>query len=309
MSGVLLVLLTILGFSLLLGTAAVRLLVRLLRRGRRRGPALLWTDRLLFTVGGVALLCFLYGLWIEPRWVEVTTVPVEMAEIPPGTPPIRVVQLSDFHAPSNLALQRRLPELVAGLRPDLIVFTGDAVNRPGGVAPFRETMRRLAETAPVLAVRGNRDRGAVERVDLFGGTGARELRGAAVEVTVRGVPLAFVGASRRGDWTDVYRALRRQPEGRIAVYVAHSPDVTDDVARWGADLVLAGHTHGGQVALPGYGALWTSSRFGKRFEAGLYEVDGARLYVNRGIGMEATLPPVRFLARPEVTVLELRPAG
>jgi len=75
------------------------------------------------------------------------------------------------------------------------------------------------------------------------------------------------------------------------------------------DLYCAGHTHGGQVALPFYGALVTFSKYGKRFETGLYRVGETRLYVSRGIGMEGgKIPRVRFCSRPEVTVIEIHPA-
>ena len=82
------------------------------------------------------------------------------------------------------------------------------------------------------------------------------------------------------------------------------------MARHHVDLFLAGHTHGGQVALPFYGAIVTFSRFGKRFEAGLHRVANTWLYVNRGLGMEGgPAPRVRFCARPEVSVLEVWPAS
>ena len=74
----------------------------------------------------------------------------------------------------------------------------------------------------------------------------------------------------------------------------------------GVDLQLSGHTHGGQVRLPLYGALLTLSAMGKRFEAGLYRLGEMALYVNRGLGMEGgAAPRVRFLCRPEITVFDL----
>jgi hypothetical protein len=76
------------------------------------------------------------------------------------------------------------------------------------------------------------------------------------------------------------------------------------------DLYCAGHTHGGQVALPLYGALITFSKYGKKYEAGLYREGETWLYVNRGIGMEGgSTPRVRFWAPPEVTVIEVSPPG
>jgi predicted MPP superfamily phosphohydrolase len=80
-----------------------------------------------------------------------------------------------------------------------------------------------------------------------------------------------------------------------------------EVAERSVDLYCAGHTHGGQIAVPSYGALVTLSRFGKRYEAGLYREKSTTLYVNRGIGMEGGVPRVRFWSRPELTVIDLVP--
>jgi hypothetical protein len=303
-----LVLLIIAALAILCCAAVGRLAVRVLRRGIVRPRALLWTDRVLFAGGGLALLAFCYARWVEPRWVEVAAVSIPTPKLPPGAAPIRIVQLSDFHSPSNRALQDRLPGLVRAQKPDLIVFTGDAVNTPDGVGSVRRTMAELARIAPTYAVRGNRDQGPVEKVDLFGGTGATELHGTPVMNPVRGASLALVGASLTRDRMRVRRGLRAQRDSTFTIYLGHSPDYIADISGWGADLYLAGHTHGGQVALPFYGAVWTSSRFGKRFERGLHREGGTWLYINRGIGMEAVLPYVRFLARPEITVIELRPA-
>jgi uncharacterized protein len=296
--------------ALFVAVAAARLAARVVGRARRAPPPPRWVaalDRALLagTLLGAAL--YGYGHWIEPRRVEITATRVPLAAMRPGSRPVRLVLLADVHSPTNAWLQRRLPPLVAALRPDLVVFAGDALGARAGLAPFRETMAALAAAAPTFAVRGNAD-DAFPDVDPFAGTGARELRGAGDTLRVGNVTLRLVGASRRGDWRRVHGALRGAPAGEVTVYVAHSPDVADDVAAWGADLVVAGHTHGGQVALPGYGAVWTASRFGKRFEAGLYRVGSARLYVTRGVGMERLLPKVRLGARPEVALLTLVPA-
>jgi predicted MPP superfamily phosphohydrolase len=99
------------------------------------------------------------------------------------------------------------------------------------------------------------------------------------------------------------------PPGVLMVFLHHYPDEIYEVAKQQVDLYCAGHTHGGQVALPIYGALITFSRFGKRFESGLYKVEDTHLYVNRGIGMDGGFAPrVRFCARPEVTVIDIAAA-
>ena len=117
------------------------------------------------------------------------------------------------------------------------------------------------------------------------------------------------GDCERADWAAIEAAIARVPADRFRLFLYHYPPRVLDVAGK-VDLMLSGHTHGGQVALPFYGALTTLSATGKQFEKGFYEVGGTRLYVNRGIGMEGKpVPPIRFLARPEVTLVELAPQG
>jgi predicted MPP superfamily phosphohydrolase len=145
-------------------------------------------------------------------------------------------------------------------------------------------------------------------LDLFGSTGAHELKGEAVKVDVRGTPLWIAGVPVEGE-SRIGVVLNSIPSGEFSVFLHHYPDEIEEVARGNVDLYCAGHIRGGQIALPFYGALVTLSKYGKRFEAGLYHVGETRLYVNRGIGMEGgEIPRVRFCARPEVTVIEIRPA-
>ncbi len=102
------------------------------------------------------------------------------------------------------------------------------------------------------------------------------------------------------------RALADIPHEDFKVFLYHYPGLIYTLADRGIDLHCAGHTHGGQVALPFYGAITTMARFGKRFEAGLYRVHNTQLYVNRGIGMEGGYAPrVRFWCRLEVSLLEI----
>ena len=109
------------------------------------------------------------------------------------------------------------------------------------------------------------------------------------------------------DWPDLGHVLATVPADMPTLLLYHFPDAAHLAAKHGIDLYCCGHTHGGQVALPFYGALVTLSRFGKRYEAGLYRVQDTWLYVNRGIGTEGSTPRVRFCARPEVTVIDLVP--
>jgi len=279
---------------------------RFVRRDPIRGRTWLWSYRCVMAVAVAGLCCMAYARLVEPFWPEVTRITLDTSKLPPGSRPIRIVQISDLHCDPQPRLEERLPDLVAAERPDIIVFTGDAVNVPEGLPHFRRCMTRLAAIAPTFAVRGNWDSRSWADLDFYGGTGVRELRSEAVRVDGLDAPLYVAGCS----WSlgmQAEQALATVPEGALTVFLFHTPDGILDVPHDRVDLYLCGHTHGGQVALPLYGALITLSKHGKRFEAGLYHASHMPAYVNRGIGMEGgPVPRVRFLARPEITLLTFR---
>jgi predicted MPP superfamily phosphohydrolase len=302
--------------------AAVVLARITLRRIRRTGPPgrkQFWLQRVVLALAGLGLLCFAYGYFVEPYWPEVTHVRIASAKLPKGTRPIRLVHISDLHSDPRVRLEARLPDIIAAEHPDLIVFTGDAINSPEGLPIFQQCLTRLAQIAPTYAVQGNWDAWNWLDLDRFAGTGARELKSEAVKLDVAGTSIWLAGMPVSGDWiSGETPSARRQfdrtlgaiPADAFSVFLYHYPDEIDVVAARKVDLYCAGHTHGGQVALPLYGALITLSRFGKKYEAGLYRTGQTWLYVNRGLGMEGgPAPRVRFCARPEVTVIEIAPAS
>jgi predicted MPP superfamily phosphohydrolase len=290
--------------------AAAWVLAAALVRKLKRRPAprrFRWVRRIVLVLAGGALLCIAYGTFIEPYWLEVTHVTIPTAKLPPDARPIRIVHISDLHCEAS-GLPFPLHRIVGELKPDLIAFTGDGFNSPGGLKQFRGWIGHLSAIAPTFAVQGNWDRRCwVTR--FVDGTGARELTGQAVKVQVAGTELYLVGAAA-GRWPAIEAALATLPPNAMKIVLYHYPDEIPAAAQLGADLVLAGHTHGGQVALPFYGAIVTLSSTGKQFEAGLYHVRDTYAYVSRGIGMEGGyVPRVRFCARPEVTLIELVPAS
>jgi predicted MPP superfamily phosphohydrolase len=104
--------------------------------------------------------------------------------------------------------------------------------------------------------------------------------------------------------------LADQAASTFSVLLYHSPDLAPMVSELGIDLQLSGHTHGGQVRLPFFGALYTSSLYGKKFEMGRYQLGAMTLYVTRGIGMEGKAAPrVRFLCPPQVTTWQIEGRG
>jgi hypothetical protein len=231
---------------------------------------------------------------------------VATAKLPTGSQPIRIVHISDTHCDPKVRLEDRLPDIIADLKPDIILFTGDAINSIDGLPNFRRLMSRLAAVAPTYAVRGNWEWDRFRDIDLYAGTGVTELITRVQPVNIRGATLYLVGVAWP-DWPPATPLQNIPPPGALTVMMYHTPDLALQVPIK-TDLLLVGHTHGGQIALPFYGALVTLCRGGKRFERGMYDLGGPMMHVSRGIGMEGGyVPRVRFFSRPDVSLIELAP--
>jgi len=289
--------------------AAVTLVRRFRGRSAERSRRWRSIGNLAVVLAVLGLPCFYYGWRIEPFWPEVTRIPITTDKLAPGESAIRVVHLSDLHSERRERLEPILPRLVAALRPDIIVFTGDAINGLDGLPTFKRCLGQLATIAPTFAVRGNWDAWYFPQADLFGGTRAHELDGEIAPVLLpSGRTVFLAGISVRHE-ARLGAMLSRLPAHELSLFLFHYPDLIESVRESSVDLYCAGHTHGGQVALPLYGALVTFSAFGKKYESGLFQEGATAMYVNRGIGMEGgPVPRVRFLARPEITLYEISPA-
>jgi predicted MPP superfamily phosphohydrolase len=195
--------------------------------------------------------------------------------------------------------------VIAAQHPDLIVFLGDAINSTWALGAFKQLMLTLHNIAPVVAVQGSQDRGAWwDSHNVYAGTGAVLLRDEATERNIRGTELYIWGQ----DYLPPHLLPREPPPspGAFTILLQHGPDLMPDAVQAHFDLYLAGHTHGGQIALPFYGAVFTNSRYDKKYESGMFQVGSTTLYVNRGLGFAKwPQPEARFLARPEVTVIDL----
>ncbi len=159
-------------------------------------------------------------------------------------------------------------------------------------------MRELGAPHGVYASLGNWDR---DPRPIFDGTGVELLAERSVEIIVRGAPVRVAGCG----FGISPKVLGTAPPDTLNILLYHHPDFLEQFSHLGYDLVLSGHTHGGQVRLPGLGPFIHMSRSG--YDAGLYTMDKTVLYVNRGLGAEGgPLPEFRLFCRPEVTVLDVK---
>jgi predicted MPP superfamily phosphohydrolase len=272
--------------------------VALVRLARRK--PLGWVSRIALVVSAIGLVCFLWGLLIEADWLEVTHVSLSTAKWPKGRK-LRIAHFSDLHIDRDSRALARLATELDEARPDLVVFTGDSLNDAGSLKLLRSTLGSMHPRLARLAVRGNHDVYRWHALDLFGGGVAIELQRG--PVILENETLAICGAPFNA-WDALPDCIAGAPKGAFTILAFHTPDLVEGIEPR-PDLYLAGHTHGGQIALPFYGALLTMSRFDKKYESGLYTVGATTLYVNRGIGFEPHFPRVRFASRPELTIIDV----
>ncbi|HEY9773743.1 MAG TPA: metallophosphoesterase family protein [Planktothrix sp.] len=295
------------GAFIALYSAAIFLLIRPFISPMERVPPLGGVGKMILGFAALGLVLAAYAFFIEPMQLDVTHLSIPIDGLSPSAAPIRIVQFSDTHCDATARLEPRLPEEIRKQKPDLIFFTGDACNSEKGFENWRKCIEQVKQIAPLFACKGDWDVDA-NNINSFGRVG---LTGEGTKlVDVRGQKLfiiqvpAIVGASARA-------AANKAPKGMPVIMLAHSPDqdvvITQDMR--GIDLLCVGHTHGGQIALPFYGALITQAKTGRAYSRGLSQIGNGWIYTNRGIGMEGHFPRVRFCSVPELTVFDLVPSG
>jgi predicted MPP superfamily phosphohydrolase len=253
----------------------------------------------------IGVICFLYGYFIEPYRVEVKEFQIRTDKLKQTS--FRIVQISDLHCDRKVRNEEAVVEMVNNIKSDVIVFTGDAVNTPSALSMFKEMMKNLSAPLGKFAVYGNFEAWHWSGLDYYSGTGFELLDARTVVISKNGEILSFSGLSCDNPQA-AEGLLEKLSSECFNVFLFHFSDLVEDLEGLNVDLYLCGHTHGGQVSLPFYGALVTMSKLGKKYESGMYAVGRTILYVNRGIGLEARpAPQVRFLARPEVTVFDIVP--
>jgi len=281
--------------------------------GRRRalGRIALWS------AGAAGTGIGAWGMWLEPALLQVRRYTLPIRDLPPWAEGLRVVHLSDTHHGPYVSLpylQRAMARANA-LQADLVVLTGDYVHRtPKSIVPGIAVLADLRARLGVYAVLGNHDhwegpedcRAALRRAGIrlldrdhvfFGPEGPRTEPGAEA--------LCLAGF---GDlWEDEHdpaEALVGVPAETPRLVLSHHPDYAEKIpAALRVDLLLAGHTHGGQVRVPGRGTPVVPSAFGQKYAGGLCQGPRCPVLVSRGVGMAYL--PVRIGVPPEIVLLTL----
>jgi uncharacterized protein len=261
-----------------------------------------------------------YGLFWGRINLQVTRQPIKLANLPQGFHGFRIAQLSDIHVGPFMSEEqiRKFVRIANDLKPDLIVLTGDFVTWDASTAPaVVNALSGLKAPLGVYGSLGNHDEWADAEdllTELFAHAGVPILRQEHTAITAGNESFNLIGVdftnSRHmsvGGWhLSSYRlegVERLMVPGTANILLSHNPDSFDRAAEMGIDLSLAGHTHGGQLALEFINPNIAPSRLMTPYVAGWFERPGGQLYVNRGIGTIAA--PMRVGAPPEITVYEL----
>jgi predicted MPP superfamily phosphohydrolase len=281
------------------------------RREKEKDKPSRWTRRrvLRLLAGAATVGAGIDALWWEPRRLVVEPVSFRFRDLPSELDGLRLAQLSDFHR-SPWVRQGEIERAVAvtnTLAPDLVVLTGDYVSlRRRYAEPCAAALSELRAPLGRFAVLGNHDHwlGPKRVAAALRQAGLTVLRNAAVPVARRGADLWLVGVDDAFvHRDDLSLALRGVPGAAFKVVLLHEPDLADMVSRYPVQLQLSGHSHGGQVRLPGLGPILLP-RMGRKYPMGRRQVARLQLYTSRGIGR--IQPAVRFNCPPEVTLITLR---
>jgi predicted MPP superfamily phosphohydrolase len=277
-----------------------------------RHEPLAWPLRFYFWTYVPGLVVCGYGILIRRKWFVVKDVEVKLRGLDPKLDGYRIAHLSDLHIGTMTPRSRgeKWTRAANARGPDLAVVTGDMVT--SGTAYHRDiadVVGSLRAKDGVFVSMGNHDYfgDGEPLITLLGERGAKVLRNEGTVIDRDGARMYLAGID--DTWTkrdDLVRALRDRPDGMTTILLAHDPDRFPRAAEHGVSLTLAGHTHGGQIALPFFYRWVSLARIAHRFNVGLYRKGDSWLYVHPGLG--TTGPPMRLGVAPAVVILTLRAA-
>ena len=246
---------------------------------------------------------------LEAKWCQVTRRTITLPNLPKPFRGMTAAVLADVHHGPfvPLAYIRHVVEMTNALRPDIILLVGDYVHHSDHyIAPGIDALGKLKAPLGRYAVRGNHDNRVYTPISIDALAEAKlpDLNNTGIWLERQGAKLRICGV---GDfWTDyqdLRAALGDATRDDAVILLSHNPDFVETIRDPRVGLVLSGHTHGGQVVVPGFGAPIVPSRYGQKYLEGLVQGPCTQVYVSRGVGTVS--PPVRFLCRPEVVLITL----
>ena len=259
--------------------------------------------------GGAAVLAGAYAKLVEQFNIQVRRLDLDFPNLPPAFDGYTILHLSDLHLTKLGLLERRLMDLISAQEVDACFITGDITQDPRASDVFRRICSVIRGPDTIYAILGNSEHKpwleTQVLVEALSFEGMRLLMNSSDVIRRGDDSIAVVGVDDAySRHADIDAAFREVDPNSFIVFLTHCPSLTPQGIERGADLVLAGHTHGGQVRLPFFGPIWTHMRANQKLNDGLYTFDHSVLFVNRGVGTSKL--HIRFLCPPEIVYITLR---
>lgn len=261
-------------------------------------------------VGGMSSLTYAHN--IEPDLIDINPVNLTLPRLSPAFDGYKIAQISDIHMGTGMTQDRlgRIVEMINSQQPDAVAVTGDFVTH-GDIRPYiaalTEPLSKLTPKDVAVAVLGNHDHWTRPALiqQVIRDSGMVELSNDVFTIQRGGESLHFGGIDSHWEHLDrIDEVVAKLPMDGAAILLAHEPDFADISAPTRRfDLQISGHSHGGQIVLPFFGAPIVPA-LGRKYPSGQYQVGDMIQYTNRGVG--TILPAVRFNCRPEITIFTLQ---
>ncbi|GBF40155.1 metallophosphoesterase [Leptospira johnsonii] len=270
----------------------------------------LFSKRISFLFLSIFLLCikFYSEVW-EPNFLDVEHIQIRSDKI---LSPIKIVHISDLQTDDIRDLHLEVREEANRFQPDLILFTGDVMNHASLYPIVTSYLKEFKSNNGFFFVTGDVDH-ILRYTDFSSKTGSVlwDRKSKVIQIGKNKIGLIGLGLPDYRNKTLIWNLRREIPEDIYSILISHYPDSVLHQPNEKVDLILAGHTHGGQVQVPFFGPILTLSRVPRHIAAGgLNSYENTDIIVSRGLGAEGHVAPrIRFGARPHLILLELLPAN
>jgi len=258
---------------------------------------------------------FNYSLFQGSKSIEITRLDIKVTNLPDNFENLTITQISDLHSGRfvNFELIKKSVKMVNELNSDIVMITGDFIEkfyyREEHIRPCMQELALIQPNEGVYAVLGNHDhrRDPEKITEELQKVGICVLRNENKRLRRGNSAIRILGVDDLVmEKDDMEKTLDGVSRHEVKILMSHSPDIAENHKLRGIDLILSGHTHGGQICFPLIGAPQTRivSAYGQKYISGLVQYNDIQIYVNRGIG--SGFPPARFMCKPEITVFTLR---
>jgi predicted MPP superfamily phosphohydrolase len=258
------------------------------------------------------IILFWYSFIFEPNNIQVERIGVKIENLPESFNNVKIVHLTDFHSYDFGKREKRVLEILEDINPDFVFITGDFIDHnTKDLDSCQKFWRELSSQyqGKTFGVLGNHehwikspDIAAIKK--LLEENGIFILNNENRKIFQGDKYIYLLGVDDPdSEKDDLPKAMINTEENIPKILLAHSPDIIDNLQGEKVDLILVGHTHGGQVVIPFVKPFWVPTKNRGKYASGLFRVNNTNLYVNRGIGMASL--QVRFNCSPEITVIEL----